>query len=66
VLYIQISSHSGNKARFKDQELGLELDLVYLTDHVSCKGPHILLDSYILLKDNHHGLSSCWSGGVLS
>ena len=29
---------SGNKARFKDEELDVELDLVYLTDNVIIMG----------------------------
>lgn len=29
---------SGNKARFKDKQLDLELDLVYVTDHIVIMG----------------------------
>lgn len=40
---------SGNKARFRDDELDLELDLVYVTDNViimGFPGVHLSLTSY--------------------
>jgi phosphatidylinositol-3,4,5-trisphosphate 3-phosphatase/dual-specificity protein phosphatase PTEN len=44
---------SGNKARFKDAELDLELDLVYVTDHILIMGyPAAGLESFY--RNNRH------------
>jgi hypothetical protein len=47
----------GNKARFKDPELAVDLDLIYLTDHVRIQGTWVLVRRHLTQYiGNHHGI----------